>query len=54
MIEKILKTTYGRLKIKIPTALAEITLGQIMEIQETHSSMTLRRSVFYLASLYGN
>jgi hypothetical protein len=34
MIEKILKTTYGRLKIKIPTALTEVTLGQIMEIQE--------------------
>jgi hypothetical protein len=35
MIEKTLKTTYGRLKIKIPTALTEVTLGQIMEIQET-------------------
>ena len=33
MIEKTLKTTYSRLKVKIPTALTEVTLGQIMEIQ---------------------
>jgi len=34
MIEKTLKTTTGRLKVKIPTALNEVTLGQLMEMQE--------------------
>jgi hypothetical protein len=34
MIEKTLKTTTGRLRVKIPTTLNEVTLGQIMEMQE--------------------
>lgn len=34
MIEKTLKTTYGKLKIKIPGDLSELSLGQIMEIQD--------------------
>jgi hypothetical protein len=34
MIEKALKTTYGKLKIKIPGNLSEMTLGQIIEIQD--------------------
>lgn len=36
MIEKTLKTTTGKLRIKIPTYLNEVTLGQMMEIQEKH------------------
>ena len=34
MIEKTLKTTDGKLKVRIPTILNEITLGQMMEMQE--------------------
>lgn len=34
MIEKTIKTTQGHLKIKIPDKLDEITLGQMMELQE--------------------
>jgi len=34
MIEKTLKTITGRLKIKIPTLLSEVTLGQMMQLQE--------------------
>lgn len=34
MIEKTLKTIKGKLKIKVPTNLAEITLGQMMDLQE--------------------
>ncbi|SDS16782.1 hypothetical protein SAMN05216490_0662 [Mucilaginibacter mallensis] len=36
MIEKTLKTTDGNLLVKIPTALNEVTLGQMMEMQEKH------------------
>ncbi|MDB5109270.1 MAG: hypothetical protein JWR67_384, partial [Mucilaginibacter sp.] len=36
MIEKVLKTTEGKLLIKIPTSLKEVTLGQMMEMQEKH------------------
>ncbi|MDR3693385.1 hypothetical protein [Mucilaginibacter sp.] len=34
MIEKTLKTTTGRIKIKIPSSLHELTLGQLIEIQD--------------------
>jgi hypothetical protein len=34
MIEKTLKTTTGRLRVKIPTQLSEVTLGQMMQLQE--------------------
>jgi len=34
MIEKILKTTEGKLRVKIPDSSNEVTLGQMMEIQE--------------------
>jgi hypothetical protein len=34
MIEKKLKTTDGKLSIKIPTHLTEVTLGQMIEMQE--------------------
>jgi hypothetical protein len=34
MIEKTLKTTSGKLKIKIPSSLNEVTLGQMIELQE--------------------
>ena len=34
MIEKTLKTTDSKLLIKIPTTLSEITLGQMMDMQE--------------------
>jgi len=34
MIEKTLKTTTGKIKIKIPAGLSEVTLGQMMELQE--------------------
>jgi hypothetical protein len=34
MIEKTLKTTYGKLKIKIPGDLSEMSLGQLIDIQE--------------------
>ena len=36
MIEKTLKTTDGKILVKIPTALSEITLGQMMDMQEKH------------------
>jgi hypothetical protein len=36
MIEKILRTTDGKIKVKIPTVLNEITLGQMMAMQEKH------------------
>ncbi len=34
MIQKTLKTITGKLKVSIPTALNEVTLGQMMEMQE--------------------
>ena len=34
MIQKTLKTTHGKLNISIPTQLSEVTLGQLMEMQE--------------------
>jgi hypothetical protein len=34
MIEKILKTTKGKLRVKIPTQLNEVTLGQMIEMQD--------------------
>jgi hypothetical protein len=34
MIEKTLKTTEGKLRIKVPDRLNEVTLGQMMELQE--------------------
>lgn len=34
MIEKTLKTTNGKLQIRIPTVLNEVTLGQMMAMQE--------------------
>jgi len=34
MIEKTLKTIEGKLRVKIPCCLNEVTLGQMMEIQE--------------------
>jgi hypothetical protein len=34
MIEKTVKTTQGKLLVKIPGSLNEVTLGQMMEIQE--------------------
>jgi len=37
MIEKTLKTTGGKLQVKIPTNLHEVTLGQMMAMQEKHS-----------------
>ena len=36
MIEKTLKTTDGKILVKIPTALSEVTLGQMMDMQEKH------------------
>ena len=36
MIEKILRTTDGKIKVKIPTVLNEITLGQMIAMQEKH------------------
>jgi hypothetical protein len=36
MIEKTLKTGDGKLKVRIPTILNEITLGQMMEMNERH------------------
>lgn len=36
MIEKTLRTTDGKLKVSMPTILNEITLGQMMEMQEKH------------------
>jgi hypothetical protein len=36
MFEKTFKTTHGKLNVRIPTILNEITLGQIMEMQEIH------------------
>jgi len=35
MIEKTLKTTTGKLRVSIPTQLSEVTLGQMMELQQT-------------------
>jgi hypothetical protein len=34
MIEKTIKTTSGKLRVKIPTQLDELTLGQMMALQE--------------------
>ncbi|MGZ3755499.1 MAG: hypothetical protein ACXVAY_00880 [Mucilaginibacter sp.] len=34
MIQQTLKTTHGRLTIKIPSLLEELTLGQLIELQE--------------------
>jgi hypothetical protein len=34
MIEKTLKTATGKLKIKIPTLLNEVTIGQMMQLQD--------------------
>jgi hypothetical protein len=36
MIEKILRTTDGKIKVKIPTVLNEITLGQMIAMQQKH------------------
>src|SRR6202012_3702035 len=36
MIEKTLRTQDGKLRVSIPTILNEITLGQMMEMQEMH------------------
>jgi hypothetical protein len=36
MIEKMLPTTAGRLKIRMPTILNEITMRQMIELQEKH------------------
>jgi hypothetical protein len=36
MIEKILRTIGGSLRVRIPTILGEITLGQMIELQEKH------------------
>ena len=35
MIEKTLKTTTGKLRVSIPTQLNEVTLGQMMDLQQT-------------------
>jgi len=35
MIEKTLKTTSGKLRVSIPTQLNEVTLGQMMHLQQT-------------------
>jgi hypothetical protein len=35
MIEKTLQTTSGKLRVSIPTQLNEITLGQMMDLQQT-------------------
>lgn len=34
MVEKILKTTHGKLRVAIPSELAEVTLGQMMALQD--------------------
>ncbi|WP_374951007.1 hypothetical protein [Mucilaginibacter sp.] len=34
MIEKTLRTTHGKLKVRIPSRLDEVTLGQMMALQE--------------------
>jgi hypothetical protein len=36
MIEKTLRTISGSLRVRIPTILGEITLGQMIELQEEH------------------
>src|SRR5471030_338975 len=36
MIEKTLRTQDGKLRVSIPTILNEITLGQMMEMQQTN------------------
>jgi len=36
MIEKTLQTTDGKLLVKIPTQLNEVTLGQMMDMQQKH------------------
>jgi hypothetical protein len=36
MIEKTLRTTDGNLRVRIPTILNEVTLGQMIEMQEKH------------------
>ncbi len=36
MIQKTFTTTHGKLKVSIPTILDEVTLGQMMEMQERH------------------
>ncbi|XHR92580.1 hypothetical protein ACFJIV_19795 [Mucilaginibacter sp. UC70_90] len=33
MTEQILKTTQGKLRVRIPTQLNEVTLGQLMDLQ---------------------
>ncbi|MFA6085579.1 hypothetical protein [Mucilaginibacter sp.] len=35
MIEKTLKTTHGKLRVKIPSQLSEVTLGQMMALQDS-------------------
>ncbi|RWY51187.1 hypothetical protein [Mucilaginibacter gilvus] len=35
MIEKTLKTTHGKLRVSIPTQLSEVTLGQMMQLQDS-------------------
>jgi hypothetical protein len=36
MIQKTFTTAHGKLKVSIPTLLEEVTLGQMMEMQERH------------------
>jgi hypothetical protein len=36
MIEKTLRTTEGKILVKIPTLINEVTLGQLMKMQESH------------------
>jgi hypothetical protein len=50
MIEKTLKTTTGKLLVKIPTSLNEITLGQMMELQEK-PSLTDLEAISILAGI---
>ncbi|HEY8783946.1 MAG TPA: hypothetical protein VIM16_20120 [Mucilaginibacter sp.] len=50
MIEKTLKTTTGKLMVKTPTNLNEITLGQMMELQEK-PSLTDMEAISILAGI---
>jgi hypothetical protein len=50
MIEKTLKTTDGKLLVKIPSGLDEVTLGQMMELQEK-PSLTDLEAIAILAGI---
>ena len=50
MIEKTLKTTTGKLLVKIPASLNEITLGQMIELQEK-PSLTDLEAISILAGI---